>query len=239
MPAGHPHPQGLYDGAHEHDACGVAFVADPVRAAEPPDRRPGADRPAQPGPPRRLRQRARHRRRRRHPRPDPRRVPARDRRPSSCRTAVPTRSAARSSPTTTPVRRPPAQPSSGSPPRRAWPSSAGATCRWRRRCSAAPPAGSCRGSDSSSSPRPAAAGRHGAGAAGVLPAQARRARGRGLLLVPVGADPGLQGDAHAPASSSRSSLTCPTAGSSASWRSCTRGSRRTRSRPGRWPIPTA
>ena len=27
MPAGHPHPQGLYDGAHEHDACGVAFVA--------------------------------------------------------------------------------------------------------------------------------------------------------------------------------------------------------------------
>src|SRR4051794_41406472 len=23
-----PAPQGLYDGAHEHDACGVAFVAD-------------------------------------------------------------------------------------------------------------------------------------------------------------------------------------------------------------------
>ena len=22
-----PTPQGLYDGAHEHDACGVAFVA--------------------------------------------------------------------------------------------------------------------------------------------------------------------------------------------------------------------
>src|SRR6202044_2061003 len=23
-----PAPQGLYDGAHEHDACGVAFIAD-------------------------------------------------------------------------------------------------------------------------------------------------------------------------------------------------------------------
>jgi len=27
MPAGFPPPQGLYDGRHEHDACGVAFVA--------------------------------------------------------------------------------------------------------------------------------------------------------------------------------------------------------------------
>jgi glutamate synthase (NADPH/NADH) large chain len=27
MPAGFPPPQGLYDGLHEHDACGVAFVA--------------------------------------------------------------------------------------------------------------------------------------------------------------------------------------------------------------------
>jgi glutamate synthase (NADPH) large chain len=27
MPAGAPEPQGLYDGRHEHDACGVAFVA--------------------------------------------------------------------------------------------------------------------------------------------------------------------------------------------------------------------
>ena len=27
MRAGHPVPQGLYDGRHEHDACGVAFVA--------------------------------------------------------------------------------------------------------------------------------------------------------------------------------------------------------------------
>src|SRR4051794_10941396 len=27
MPAGSPGPQGLYDGQHEHDACGVAFVA--------------------------------------------------------------------------------------------------------------------------------------------------------------------------------------------------------------------
>src|SRR5512135_2938360 len=26
--AGQPAPQGLYDGAHEHDACGVAFVVD-------------------------------------------------------------------------------------------------------------------------------------------------------------------------------------------------------------------
>ena len=26
-----PPPQGLYDGLHEHDACGVAFVADPDR----------------------------------------------------------------------------------------------------------------------------------------------------------------------------------------------------------------
>ena len=28
MTADLPAPQGLYDGAHEHDACGVAFVAD-------------------------------------------------------------------------------------------------------------------------------------------------------------------------------------------------------------------
>src|SRR5947209_10171556 len=29
MPGLQPHPsQGLYDGQHEHDACGVAFVAD-------------------------------------------------------------------------------------------------------------------------------------------------------------------------------------------------------------------
>ncbi|HET6911013.1 MAG TPA: glutamate synthase subunit alpha, partial [Mycobacteriales bacterium] len=28
LPQGSPEPQGLYDGQHEHDACGVAFVAD-------------------------------------------------------------------------------------------------------------------------------------------------------------------------------------------------------------------
>ena len=38
--------------------------------------------------------------------------------------------------------------------------------------------------------------RHGAGADGLLPAQAGRARGRGLLPVAVVTHPGLQGDAH-------------------------------------------
>ena len=77
--------------------------------------------------------------------------------------------------------------------------------------------------------------RHGAGAAGVLPAQARRARDRRLLPVAVVAHPRLQGHAHhRPA---RQLLPRPgrRAGRLARSPSSTRGSRPTPSRAGRWP----
>ena len=53
-----PEAQGLYDPRFEHDACGVAFVADLHGRASPPDHRAGPDRAAQPRPPRRRRRRA-------------------------------------------------------------------------------------------------------------------------------------------------------------------------------------
>ena len=69
-----PAAQGLYDPRFEHDACGVAFVANMQRRADPRHRRPGPHRPAQPRAPRRHRRRAGHRRRRRHPAPGARRA---------------------------------------------------------------------------------------------------------------------------------------------------------------------
>ena len=77
------------------------------------------------------------------------------------------------------------------------------------------------------------------GPAGVLPAQAGRARGRRLLPVPVGAHPRLQGHAHHRRSSTPSSPTCATSGSRRRWRWCTAGSRPTRSRAGRWRTRSA
>ena len=82
-----PLPQGLYDPAAEHDACGVAFVAT-LRGTPGRDIvDAGPDRAAQPRPPRRRRRRGGQRRRRRHPHPDPRRVPARRRRRRPARRA--------------------------------------------------------------------------------------------------------------------------------------------------------
>ena len=74
----------------------------------------------------------------------------------------------------------------------------------------------------------------GARPARLLPAQARRARARGLLPVAVRAAPWSTRACSPPASSSRSSPTCPTGGSRPSSRWCTRGSRPTPSR--RWPL---
>ena len=73
----------------------------------------------------------------------------------------------------------------------------------------------------------------------VLPAQARRARGRRLLPVAVGAHHRLQGHAHHRAA--RAVLPRPVRprGSPARSPWCTRGSRPTRSRAGRWPTRTA
>ena len=77
--------------------------------------------------------------------------------------------------------------------------------------------------------------RDGAGADGVLPAQARRGRDRRLLPVAVVADAGLQGHGHHRRSSPRSSRTCATSGSRPRSPSCTRASRPTPSRAGRCP----
>ena len=70
-----PQAQGLYDPAHEHDACGVGFIADLKGAQVAPDRRRRALDPRQPRAPRRRGRRPARRRRRRHPHPDPARLP--------------------------------------------------------------------------------------------------------------------------------------------------------------------
>ena len=195
----HSGAQGLYDPPNEHDACGVAFVVDPVRRRRPtrsssrasprcatsttaapraPSRTP-ATAPAS-SPRSRTRSCARSRRSRCPPRaPTPWA-------PRSCPTRRPEAARAR-----TPIERIAAR---GGPAR----SSAGATCRSTpalRRAhrgagdAALPPAVRRRG-------RPAGCSAIAPGAAGLLPAQAGRARGRRLLPVAVEPDPGLQGDAH-------------------------------------------
>ena len=65
-----PPAQGLYDPAHEHDACGVGFVVHVKGQPLARDRRAGAQGPDQPAASRRLRLRGEHRRRRRHSHPD-------------------------------------------------------------------------------------------------------------------------------------------------------------------------
>ena len=125
-----PPPQGLYDGPHEHDACGVAFVATLTGVASHDIVGQGPHRPAQPRAPRCRGRRAQLRRRRRDPDAGPRRA--------SSATVVdfdlpadstPTPSAPPSSPATTSRSPRPAGASRRSPPRRASPSSAGATSR--------------------------------------------------------------------------------------------------------------
>ena len=71
---GLPPAQGLYDPAHEHDACGVGFVVH-VKGRVARDRRAGAAGPDQSAASRRLRLRGQHRRRRRHPDSDAGPVP--------------------------------------------------------------------------------------------------------------------------------------------------------------------
>ena len=177
-------------------------------------RRPRPHRAAQPRPPRRHRRRPARRRRRRHPHPGPRRVPPRGRRLRRCppRGAyavgiafLPVDDAERAAAVEAASRR--------SPPRRASRSSAGATCRSRadlvgagrpRLHAGLPPAvrrPPPSGRQVGARPRPA----------GVLPAQAGRARGRRLLPLAVGRAPSSTRACSPPASSSRSSPTCPTA----------------------------
>ena len=168
--------------------------------AQPRHRGEVADRAAQPRPPRRRRRRGQLRRRRRHPHPDPRRVPACGGRLRAAAAALVRRRHRL-------LRRRPRRRRQGPPPdrgdrRRGGPRRA----RLARRPGRPRPARRHR-------PRrdadlhPGVRGRrgvadlgHGPRAAGVLPAQARREGGRGLLPVAVVAHPGLQGDAdHRPA----------------------------------------
>ena len=79
---------GLYDPAHEHDACGVGFVVDIKGTEVPRHRQPGADRAEEPAASRRLRLRGQHRGRRRHPDSDAPRVPPARVRPARHRAAV-------------------------------------------------------------------------------------------------------------------------------------------------------
>ena len=71
---------GLYDPRFEHDACGVALVADLEGQADPHAGAPGHLGPRAPGPPGSHRQRGGQRRRGRHPHPDPPRLLRRHRR---------------------------------------------------------------------------------------------------------------------------------------------------------------
>ena len=81
--------------------------------------------------------------------------------------------------------------------------------------------------------------RDGAGADGVLPAQARRARDRRLLRLAQRPHPALQGHAHHRPARRASTPTSPTSGSRPRWPSSTRASPPTRSRAGRWPTRSA
>ena len=196
-----PPAQGLYDPASEHDACGVAFVATLPGEAGHDIVDAGADRPAQPRAPRRRRAPSRT------PAtapgiltPGPGRVPARRRAdfelpPRRARTP----SASRSCPTTTrraasavgAIERIAAEEGLTRPrlarPAHRRPTSSGATAR---AVHAAVPAAVRRR-------RPATAAWPGWRSTGWRSAaQARRARGRRLLPVAVGAHARLQGHAH-------------------------------------------
>ena len=102
-----PAAQGLYDPQLRVRLVRRRVPRRPARAGQPRDRRAGADRAAQPRPPRRGRRRAVLRRRRRHHRPGAGRVPAGRRRLRAAGRPASTPSASRSCrPTTTPPRRP-------------------------------------------------------------------------------------------------------------------------------------
>ncbi len=200
VPSALPVKQGLYDPAHEHDACGVAFVADiagrashdivdqGLTALRNMEHRGASG------------SRAGLRRRRRHPRAAPRRVPARGRPGRAPARRAPTPSAPPSCPPARGPRSTPSSPSSASPPRRACGSCAGATCRSTRRAPASGPrpARSCRCSARCSWRRPPRSPL----TPEALERRAYVTRKRvehesgDLLPVAVHPHPGLQGDAH-------------------------------------------
>ena len=95
--------RGLHSPEHEHDACGVAMVADLTGRREHGDRPQGAHRAAAPRAPRRPRQRDQHRRRCRHPPAGPRRVLPGRRRVRAARRPARTRWATRSCRSTAPA----------------------------------------------------------------------------------------------------------------------------------------
>ena len=232
-------PQGLYDPAFEHDSCGVGFVVDLHGRAQPPHRR------------------ARHRVRcatsttaaRPAPRPTPATAPG-----SSCRCRT-----ASSVPSSTSSSRPTGAYAAGmrvpadgpqtsvQAPWRAIEKivasegaascSVGATCPTTTRCSgrwprdAEPTFKHC----SSRRGRRRQPHRHRSRPAHVRRAQAHRARDAGAPYFPSlsAAHARLQGHAHHAAARRTSIPISSTSGSSRRSRSCTRGSRRTRSRPGR------
>ena len=135
--------KGLYDPAFEHDACGIALVADLHGPQEPRPRAPGRDRPRAPGPPGGHRGRGGHRRRGRDPDPDAPPVPGRRPAPWTCPRPVATPRAWSSSPPT-PTTRP--RPSSALAELAAeenlacWP---GATSPSSPECSGPRPGGPC------------------------------------------------------------------------------------------------
>ena len=226
---------------NEHDACGVAFVATLSGVASHDIVDQALDRAAQPRPPRCLWRRAGLRRRCRHPHPGPGRVPARGGATSTCPGR---RLRGRSGflPDDDVAEAAAGRRSRRSPPRRTCRSWAGATCRRLRPCSARPRARSCRGSGSCSSRQPRGAGLSATSTLErlrVLPAQASRAARPALPTSRrCPAAPSSTRACSRPASSSRSSRTCPTGASPPRSRWCTRGSRPTPSRAGRWRTPT-
>ena len=240
--------QGLYDPAYEHDACGVALRRRRPRPAVPRGGPQGPRRAVPDGPPRRPRRRAEHRRRRRHDDPDPGRVLPRRRRlraaagrrvrdragvPADRRGATP-RGRRRVLEKYALRRGRPGARLAGRAgrPDRPGRDRAGLRCRASARCS------SRRRSDDG---EPLRRPRPGARRMYCVRKQAEReTRERGIaarLAVAVAAHHHVQG--HADAGPGRDVLPGPgrRAGRQRS-RWCTRGSRRTRSRRGRWPTRT-
>ena len=241
-------PAGLYDPAFEHDACGVAFVADVAGRRSHDVVAKGLARAAPARPPRRPRRRAEHRRRRRHHDPDPGRVlPRRGRlRPAAAR-----RVRDRSGVPADQRDRRGAEPSPCWRSTRGWAAptcSAGATCRCNprglgasRRRRAGRGSGRCSWLRTDADRRPAAPASTWTGSCSRPQGRRagdRRARHRRALPVPVQPHHRLQG--HVDPGPGEHVLPRPVrrAGDLARSRWCTRASPPTRSRPGRWPTRT-